>query len=111
MKKIKIVDKITLKNLPKPGGGTGEVDYTMKEWIGELLDNYSGFGKGVKGIRQAIKIEKAFADADNDFTIDDAEWNALKKAMEDVTLNPKVARQIIAFYDAIEGATDPNNGE
>jgi len=99
MKTMKTLGKIECKTST---GASSEIDF--KEFLLLCMDQHEPFGKGFAGIRQAHKIALAIESANGEIEMEDADYQALRSAVEGAKLNPAVARQLLSFYDEVEAA-------
>jgi hypothetical protein len=113
MKVIEIPEtlKVTLRGLQ----GEQELEFPFFDFVTAALDNYAPLGKGVKQVRQAAKIaglieaaeEKCNGGAekcDRALALEDADFEVVKAAVNAHGWPPSTARQVLAYFEAVEKA-------
>lgn len=87
--------------------GDKETDGKFAEWATNVLDFYSEV-KTVKQVRQVQKIADALEVANGTVSLEDADYDLLKAAVEayPTKLPPFIVRQHLSFVDAIEKAQE-----
>ena len=63
-------------------------------------------GRGIKQIRQAIKIRATVETANEALTLEDADYELLNAAVSSCQWIPAAARQLLPFFEAVESAKD-----
>jgi hypothetical protein len=104
MKTIKIPAPVVV---PSISGETGE-PISFSAFLFVAIDQHNPFGKGIQGIRQANKIAAAIESANGELVLEDADFAALKQAVETAQFNPRVARHVVAFFEAFHQRSDEN---
>src|SRR5689334_23139506 len=89
----------------KPVGNGPSEEISFKKFVMVHLDSYSAIKTWVQ-IRQAGKIADKLEQGTESVALEDAEYDILKGALGEIKYLPGVARQLIAFYDAFEGAQE-----
>lgn len=77
---------------------------SFQEFLTTAVDQFEEFGKGVSGIRQGAKIIEIVEKANGEFQLEDADYAKLKEATNFASYNPKIARFLIPFFEALETA-------
>lgn len=80
-------------------------EMTFKDFLIIHLDSYSSV-KSTKMVRQVNKIADAIEKSNGTISLEDADFDVLKAAVEEVKVVPGMARQLLSYYDAIEKAQD-----
>jgi len=90
--------------------GDQSIDKTIFEFLIEAVEAWPEFGKGLKAIRQGDKIIKLIESArvqdSPSILLEDADYTALKNAVEGVQWNSKFAIKMLPFMDAVEKAQE-----
>lgn len=102
MKVIEIPDPINVKKIGLVGN---DETINFKGFILIHTDTYSAC-KTPGQIRQIGKIALALEGEGKTFQLEDAEYELLKECIKEGKYLPGTARQLIPFYDAIDGAQD-----
>jgi hypothetical protein len=70
------------------------------------LSHPEQFGQGITALRSGIKLEALFrgAEVGTWVPVEDADYERLKKAVEQATYNPAVSRYLLPFAEAILNA-------
>lgn len=76
---------------------------SFKKFLMTHLDAFEGI-KTPSQVRQAAKIAGAIEDCNGSLSLEDAEYETLKSAVQSVKYIPKISRQLIAYYDAFDRA-------
>lgn len=76
---------------------------SFKEFLNLHLDTYGG-AKTPKQIRQLAKVFDIIEKSDGHIELEDADYDLVKAACEDVKYVAGFARQLIPYYDAIDKA-------
>lgn len=97
MKIIKVPEKVELDVDGKV------IDFTFKEFLLSAINSYEPFGQGIKNIRQGCKLAELAdsAKTGEELELEDADYETLKRSVEQCKWNPFVARSAISFYDAL----------
>lgn len=84
------------------------VPVKFPEWATNVIDFYSDGVKTLKQVRQVQKIVEALEKATEAVTLEDADYDLLKAAVEayPTKMPPVIVRQHLAFVDAIEKAQE-----
>ena len=87
--------------------GDEAVEQKFPDWATNIIDFYAE-AKTLKQVRQVQKIVDALASANGFVTLEDADYELLKAAVEQypTKLPPVIVRQHLGFVDAIENAED-----
>lgn len=87
-------------------GLTEPKEVTFQEFVAGALDQYEEMGKGIKQVRQAVKLHTILdgINGEKNVQFEDADFEVVKAAVEKAGMIPKAARQMVAFYEAVEGA-------
>ena len=88
----------------KLGEGKDSPDFTFKKALIVHLDNY-GELKTVSQVREAAKIIDAIEAGNGTIALEDAQFDILAAACKKNVYHPTVTRQLLSYYDAVEGAT------
>ena len=85
-----------------------DVAFTLSfgEFLKNAVETYPLFGKGLRNIRRGSRIIEAVEAMNGEVRLEDEDWSSLKDAVNEIQLNPKIARKFIPFIDAVEGAKD-----
>jgi hypothetical protein len=103
MKVIEVPAAVTVKPV---GDGKGESkEIPFKEFVGVHIDTYAQ-AKTAKQFRQLAKIHDALEAANGTVTLEDADYELMKAALEEGKYFPGISRQLITYYDAIDKAQD-----
>jgi hypothetical protein len=78
---------------------------SFKDWLINHIDSYASI-KTPSQVRQANKIVAAIEAGDDTMSFEDAEFEVVKGSLQDGKYIPAIARQLIPFYDAIDGAQE-----
>lgn len=103
MKIIDVPADVTPK-LPGGGGKEGEA-ISFKSWLTQHMDFYSVI-KTPSQVRQAGKIIGAIEAGNGTIKLEDADFEVLKASLNEGKYIPGIARQLTAFYDAIDKTQD-----
>ena len=107
MKKIQICPDVVINDVPIRGTAeTTDIDFTMVKFLNTCINSCEKFGKGLEGVSQGLKIKNAFESGKESFILEDAEYHALKKAINDCTINPIIAMGCKIYYEAVENAAE-----
>jgi len=106
MKKIKIIPEITIRDVPLTTGGSKDLPFDMIKFLNTCMNQHEKFGKGLAGVSQGLKIKNSFEKAKTSFQLEDAEYEELKRAVNNAGLSPQIAMACQPFYQAIEDALD-----
>ena len=110
MKKIKMMPNVTVKDgkFNRVTGDRMNMPFSMKEWLDGIINSHEHFGKGIEGVRQALRIKESYekAKVPSTFQLEDADYKELHTAMEQSALNPQIAMTCMTYYDAMEDALD-----
>lgn len=98
MRKIQLLPDVICEEVR----GGSSVTVSMKHFLIDALDMYAPSGRGVKMIRQAIKIINAIEEAKDELKLEDTEFDVLKAAVDQCPSKPRIARALLPFYEAIE---------
>ena len=86
----------------------GELKLDFTDAMTEAINNFPEAGKGIANIRKANKIvdklEAAKKDAAKTIDFDDADYDFLVKAVNELGWNPRLVSLLIPFMDALEKA-------
>lgn len=82
--------------------GEVETEIAFSKFVSESFDNFPA--KTIKQVRQAVKVIGLAEKATQVLSIEDEDYAALKDATTNVAFIPRIARQLLAFYDAVEKA-------
>lgn len=85
--------------------GDRAVTHEFKKFLVEAIDLHQPAGRTIKMIRQAAKIVDVIEGSNGTIKLEDADYELLKSALDSVAWNPAVARRLLPFFDAVEGAT------
>ena len=77
---------------------------TMREFLMIAVGSHKHFGVGIAGVRQGLKVAAAVDAANATIVLEDAEYKELAAAVEAASYNPAVARYLLPFYEAVNGA-------
>jgi len=83
----------------------GEKEFPFKKTLVAHLDNY-GELKTVSQIREAQKVIDAIEAGNGTIALEDTQYDLLAAACKRVIYIPRVTRQLIAYYDAIDKAEE-----
>ena len=104
MRVIKVPADISIK-VKNQDNSTRELPMIFKDWLQSCLDAHEPFTKGGgKMARLAAKLADRIEKANGEIKFEDAEYDHVTAAVEAGTLAPIVKRQVLGFYDAVEGA-------
>lgn len=98
---MKIID-VPAEILVKDNSG-GEKAFPFKDVLKTSMDNYVEL-KTISQIREAAKIIEKIEAGNGTIGLEDAEYAILKAACAKVVYVPFVSRQLLKYYDAVEGA-------
>lgn len=101
MRVIEIPATVTLKPL---GEGGKPEELSFKKWALLHIDHYAEV-KTPGQIRQCAKIAAAL-EKEGNTQLEDAEYELLKAAIGAPKFTPGASRQLISYYDAIDGAQE-----
>lgn len=103
---MKIIDvpADVIPKLPGSGGKDGEA-VSFKSWLTQHIDFYGGI-KTPSQVRQAGKIIAAVEGGNGTIKLEDADFEILKASLQESKYIPGIARQLTAFYDAIDKVQD-----
>ena len=106
MKIISIPAPLKIKVMERTGT-LNQVETKFVEWATNIIDFYAE-AKTLKQVRQVQKIVEALESSNGTVSIEDAEYELLKAAVEQypTKLPPAIVRQHLSFVDAIEKADD-----
>ena len=104
MKLILIPDPIALTSVDE--GGKASETFTFRRFVEIAVDNYAPFGKGLVSAKQAMKLLSLVETACDSLKLEDADYAALKAAVETAPFVPRVNRLAIPFHEAVQGATE-----
>lgn len=81
------------------------LNMTFAGWLLLCLDSYAPMGKGIKNAKQAAKIAGILdaVDGDVSITFEDADFDVLDKAREEMNWATAANRRLVPFYEAMEG--------
>ena len=99
MKVVTVPADITVKGVQK------EETIPFKDFLVHHLDNFEGI-KTPSQVRQAGKIVGTIEAANGTIALEDAEYEILKSALQSIKYFPKVARQLVAYWDAFDKAEE-----
>lgn len=86
--------------------GDEETDlFTFKKALIAHLDNYAEI-KSVSQLRDAQKVIDAIEAGNGTISMEDEQYKLLKAACEKLVYKPLIARQLMTYYSAVEGAED-----
>lgn len=107
MKIIEVPGPIMVKTRRSPKDEDAN-ELKFKDWAENVIDYYSEGVKTLKQVRQVQKIIDALGSANGTVSLEDAEYDLLKAAMEayPTKLPPVIVRQQLPFIDAVEKAQD-----
>ena len=117
---VTVPDEVQLID-PESGQVLSQRAATFADWLGSgtILDNPRHFGKGgVGALRAVVRIERAFNGkcAGDVAILDESDWTLLVAACKDPGdersfSRPRIAAQLLAFYDALIDAPDSDPRE
>ena len=83
-----------------------DVKIPFMDFIRNSLDMYEKLGKGIKQIRQAVKIHGIIDSVNGEKVIrfEDTDYEVVKEAVDSAGWKPVAARKMLSFYDAVEKA-------
>ena len=102
MKIITVPEKAVIKD---EKGAPVELDIPFKTFLIAHIDSY-GETKTVSQLRQAQKVIDAVESGNGTIALEDEQYKLLKAACEKIVYRPVVSRQLIAYYDAVEKASE-----
>lgn len=104
MKTIRIPTLVKVDRGVKEDGTTVIVDLSFYKFCQTAFDSCEDFRGGITRVRQCIKILDVLAVAPEgqEVQLEDADYKCLKEAIDTAKFAAGVARQCIAFYDAID---------
>lgn len=79
---------------------------SFASFLTNAMDLYAPNGKGIKQIRQAVKIMGIVEQANGTLTLEDADYEVVKAAVESCAWKPQFARKALPFFEAVEAAKD-----
>jgi len=98
---MKIVDVPPDAEIKFPGRPEA-AKMSFREFLISAMDMYEPAGKGPSNIRKAFKIVSSIEAMDGHLTLEDADFEVLKSAVESASWKPAAARQLVAFFDAMD---------
>lgn len=103
MRIIKVPEKVVIKD--EKGAPAEGLDIPFKKFLTDHIDNY-GETKTVSQLRQAQKVIDKIEGGNGTISLEDAEFDILKNACSKIIYRPVLARQLFAYYDAVEQAEE-----
>jgi hypothetical protein len=103
MKIIEVPATVTVKPITTQKGEDKAIPF--KEFLGLHLDAYGNI-KTPKQVRQLGKLFDAIEAGNGTISIEDADYDLLKAALEEIKYIPGVARQMVSYYDAVDKAQE-----
>jgi hypothetical protein len=114
---VKIIDvpdpiRMTLRQVRSVGAETvtveGDLSWTFADFLQLSLDEYAPLGRGLKQIRQAVRISGILEKLNGakEFQMEDADFAVVKEAVEARGWNAGVARRLLPFFEAVDKARD-----
>ena len=77
---------------------------SWSEWAQLALDGYAPLGRGLKQIRQAVKLAERISASNGILELEDADFDVVKAAVDAFEWSPGSARKLVAYYEVIESA-------
>ena len=104
MRVITVPEAVTIPPADGVSVGADDRTITMKEFLMIAVNQHAGFGKGIGGVRQGLKIADAVSASNGTIRLEDADHAELSGAVEAAAYNPAVARFLLPFYEAVHAA-------
>lgn len=81
-------------------------DMSFVEFLQGCMDSYNPAGKGLRQIRQSVKIAGVLEEAKDKpgIRFEPNDWDVMKAAVESMQWNPKAARELLPYLEAVEKA-------
>ena len=91
-------------DVPEPVKLNGKDDFKFAEFLEAALDMYEPLGKGIKSIKQAVKIHTILEAMNGEKTLrlEDADFEVVKAAVDAGKWLPKAARLMLPYFEALE---------
>lgn len=77
----------------------------FKKWLLTHIDTFEGV-KTPSQVRRAAKIAGAIEESNGTVTLEDEDYEILKSAVASVKYVPKISRQVLSYYDAVDKAQE-----
>jgi hypothetical protein len=102
---MKVIDVPAAAKVKAFEGGE-ERELAFKDFLLSAIDTYEPFGAGLAGIRQGVKVAGAVEAANGTVALEDADFDALKRAVEGCKWKVPVARGVekAGYFAAFEKA-------
>jgi hypothetical protein len=81
-----------------------KVKLSFRDAMTEAIQNFPESGKGIKNIRTANKLCDKIDASKEVIELDDADYEFLVKAVNELGWNPRLVKVLIPFMDALENA-------
>lgn len=109
MKVFKLIDDVecTWAN----SDGNVKESISMKDWMVLMMDQYQKWSKGYANIKRGEKIYNIVMAGIDTIKLEDADYDELWSAIDSGAINPKIARRVLPFYEAVKNAEKPEKKE
>lgn len=104
MKVIEVPETVSVKPIGAQEKGEAK-PISFKEFVSIHIDTY-GQAKTPKQFRQLAKIHDALEASSGTMSVEDADYDLLKAALEEGKYIPGISRQLVSYYDAVDKAQD-----
>jgi len=94
-----------LVKVPDPVKVEGVKEIPFKEWLVTHMDSFEGV-KTPSQVRQAAKIVDVIEKSNGEIAFEDADYEVMKAAIQKTPYFPKIARQLVGYYDAFDKAEE-----